>query len=83
MDFKSGLNMLMSQGQILTLLPIEKWTEDLRSMDTVAPILDPTKYREWLASGRREPMLAILDAYCQLKAAMTKWNDAVEAGKIL
>lgn len=82
MDFKSGVEMVMTQGSLIAMFPVEKWLADLERQDTVAPILDPTAYREYLYSGRREMLLEVLGAAVALKSAIVKAQAGVQAGKI-
>lgn len=82
MDWKAGVEFVMSQGAMLAMLPLEKWLADLERQDTIGPILDPTMYREYLYSGRREMLLEVLSAAVALKSAIVKAQDGVKAGKI-
>ena len=74
--------MLLAQGAIIALLPIEKWIEDLNRMDTIGPILDPTLYKKYLDSGREQPTKALLTAALRFKLAVLDLQKLVQEGKI-
>jgi hypothetical protein len=81
-DFKQGAEMLMSQGSMIALFPIEKWLADLQRADAIAPILDPTLYRDYIYSGRDEMLKSVLSAALGFKRAIVKAQQDVTAGKV-
>jgi hypothetical protein len=52
--------MLAQWGALIAELPIEQWISDLEYMDTIGPIIDPTLYRAYIYSGKKEPLLEML-----------------------
>ena len=81
-DFKQGAEMLMSQGAMIALFPIEKWLSDLERADAIAPILDPTLYRAYIYSGRDNMLKDVLSAALGFKRAILKAQQDVTTGKV-
>lgn len=82
LDFKEGMELLLSQGAIIALMPLEQWLQDLERSDAIGPILDPTLYREYLWSGRERMSKEVLSAAIHFKAAILKAQADVRAGKV-
>ena len=45
---QDGWTLLISQAKIIALLPLEEWLESFSRAETLAPILDPTLYRDYI-----------------------------------
>jgi len=43
-----GWDLLISQAKIIALLPLEEWLEQFERAESLAPILDPTLYRDYI-----------------------------------
>jgi hypothetical protein len=82
-SMQDGLNFILSQGALFTLFPIEDWLDGLRRADTIAPILDPTLYRDYLYSGKGELITDLLTAALAFKRAILKAQEQVKANPAL
>lgn len=67
---KEGLDLLMNQARILAMLPLEDWLEAFDRAEALAPILDPTLYRQYIYSGKGEIIVSIIKAALQVKKAV-------------
>jgi hypothetical protein len=74
-----GWNVVFRQGALLTLFPIEEWLDGLNRADTIAPILDPTAYRDYLYSGKGELIKDLLSAALTFKRAVLKAQEQIKA----
>ncbi len=81
-DFKTGFDVLMSQVRIIGMLPVERWLEELEHSESVAPILDPTLYRNYLYSGKGDVIKKILRAALELKRTLEECQSDVLDGKV-
>lgn len=69
--------MVMQWGAMLALCPIEEWLNDLNHTHTIAPILDPTAYREYIYSGKGEIISSVLEGALVFKKAIIKAQQDV------
>lgn len=74
----TGWSFVFQQGAMIALMPIEEWLEALDRADTVAPIIDPTKYREYLYSGKGPIIKSVLSAALVFKQAILKAQKEVK-----
>lgn len=74
-----GFEFVMRQGAMLALLPIEEWLAAFDRADAIAPILDPTLYREYLYSGKAKILLEVLNAALVFKQAIVQAQEQVKA----
>jgi len=81
-EFKTGFDFIITQGKMLSLLPLEKWLEDYERVDTTGPIFQPTLYRQYIYSGRDGMIKDVLRAAVSLKAAILKAQEGVLSGEI-
>jgi len=81
-DWKDGVQMLITQGALIAMLPVERWLEELNRAETLAPILDPTLFRDYLYSGRDHMLKDVLNAAIQYKAAILKAQKDFKDGKL-
>lgn len=65
-----GWDLLMNTARMIAMLPVEQWIEGLDRAETVAPIVDPTLYREYIYSGKGEIILSVMKAALVLKKAV-------------
>jgi hypothetical protein len=72
-------SMVMNQGALLAMLPIEESLRDLERSETIAPILDPTLFRDYLYSGKGDLIKDVLRAAVQFKAAILKAQEQVRS----
>lgn len=61
---------IFQQGALIAMFPIEEWLEGFSRVDTIAPILDPTAYRDYLYSGKGELIQDVLRAALAFKRAI-------------
>lgn len=80
--FKEGAELLMQQGAMLALMPIEKWLADLHHADAIAPILDPTLYRDYIQSRRDEMLKEVLTGALHFKKAIQKAQIDFTEGRL-
>lgn len=65
-----GFELLASYSRLIAQLPLEDWERALDIAETVAPVTDPTLYREYLYSDRAKVLRSLLAAAIPLKAAV-------------
>ena len=78
-EYQALWSVVMSQGAMLAMLPIQESLDALNRADTVAWILDPTLYREYLYSGKGELIKDVLQGALQFVAAIKRAQAKVEA----
>ena len=69
-DLMEGWNLLFTYAKVIAMLPIEEWQRALAHAESVAPIIDPTLFREYLYSKKPEIIKKVMDAALQLKIAV-------------
>jgi hypothetical protein len=69
-SLRAQWDLLIQWGALIAMLPLEKWLEDFERAESVAPILDPTLYRDYLFQGTGEDLKAIIRASVPLKRAI-------------
>lgn len=69
---QDGWDLLMNNARIIAMLPLEDWILQFAKADAIAPIVDPTLYREYIYSGKGEIIKSIIEAAIPLKAAVLK-----------
>lgn len=74
-----GFELLCTQARLIAMFPLEEWREAFNRAETVAPILDPTTYREYLYSKKPEIIKDIIDAAIVLKRAVMKHQPTIAA----
>lgn len=63
----SEWDIAMHYARVITLLPIDKWLADLEHAESVAPILDPTAYRDYIYSPNPEIIKKVFRALLEVK----------------
>jgi hypothetical protein len=76
-EFKSGLDIVFTQGKMLTMLPLEEWLASLERADSIAHITDPTTYHKWIYSINAEVIPEVLRAAIVFKQAILKAQQKV------
>jgi hypothetical protein len=71
--------LFFNQCRTIAMMPVEDWIEQLEHTDAIAPIIDPTMYRDWVYSGKREIMLPIFEAALTLKRAVEEAQPKIRA----
>lgn len=66
--YKQNLGLAMSLVRSLDVIPAREMLDDLERIDTLAPILYPTEYRDGMANI--EPQRKLLRAIASLQAAV-------------
>ena len=78
---QDGWTFVFQQGAMLAMMPIEDWLDAFDKADAIAPITDPTLYRDYLYSGRGEIIKDVLRAALIFKNAVLKAQvEAKEKG---
>lgn len=77
-----GFDLLFNQARVISMLPLEEWLEAFERADAIAPILDPTLYRENLASGKSEALKKLIRAALELKRTVEEIKADVLSGKV-
>lgn len=80
--FKQHMELIIQQGALLAQLPLEDMLAKLNTAETLAPMLDPTLYHNYLYSGRDKVTKDLLQAAIHFKAVIVKLQEQVKAGKI-
>jgi hypothetical protein len=75
---QEGWSFVMRQGAMLALMPIEDWIEAFEHADSIAPILDPTLYREGIYSGKPKLIREVLEAALAFKRAILRAQEQVK-----
>jgi hypothetical protein len=83
LSIQEGWDFIFQQGALLTLFPIEDWLDELNRADTIAPILDPSAYRDYLYSGKGELIKDLLCAALTFKRAVLKAQQQIKANPAL
>jgi hypothetical protein len=65
-----GFELLCTYARTIALLPLEDWQQALEQAETVAPVIDPTLFREYLYSDKTKILKSILTAAIPLKRAV-------------
>jgi hypothetical protein len=79
LEFKDGMGLLMQQGALIAMFPVEKWLEDLGRSETIAGIVDPTLYRDYPYSEKPEVIKDVLRAAIKFKAVILAAQEKVRA----
>lgn len=69
-DLRDGYELLGQWARMIAMLPLEEWLHALNMVDTIAPILDPTAYREFLHSEKPDIIKSLIRAAIPLKRAV-------------
>jgi hypothetical protein len=78
-----GWSFVFQQGAMLALMPIEEWLEAFDRADAIAPITDPTLYRDYIYSGKGEIIKDVLRGALVFKQAILKaQKEAKEKGMV-
>ena len=75
--------MVFQQGALLAMFPIEEWLQQLQRAETLAPILDPTLYRDYIYSGRDELIRELLEGALAFKRAVVKAQEKIKENPTL
>jgi hypothetical protein len=73
-----GWDFVFQQGAMLALMPIEDWLASFDKAESIAPITDPTLYRNYLYSGKGEIIKDVLVAALEFKHAILKAQKEVK-----
>jgi len=76
---QDGWTFVFQQGAMLALMPMEDWLKAFDRADSIAPILDPTLYRDYLYSGKGELIRDVLSAALTFKRAILEAQAEVES----
>lgn len=82
MPFKEGSEFLITQGALIAMMPIQEWLDDLDHSESVAAILDPTLFRDYLYSPKPEALKEVLRAALGFKAAIQKLQEKAAADPV-
>jgi hypothetical protein len=74
-----GLEMLAMWCRNISMLPLEEWQEAFNKAETVAPLLDPTLYREYISSGKSQVIKELIRLAIPLKHAVLKAQSTLKA----
>lgn len=72
-----GFDLLCNYSRIIAMLPLEDWRTAFNRAETIAPIIDPTLYREYLYSPKPEIIKDIIEAAIVLKRAVMKHQSTL------
>lgn len=61
-DMQMIIDLLITQAKMFEVLPMQRELDGLQRADSVATILDPTLYRDYLYSGKGPHIKRILQA---------------------
>ena len=69
-----GWDLLINQAKIIALLPLEDWLKAFERAESIAPIVDPTLYRNYIydKEKRGESIQALIRAAIPLKQEILK-----------
>ena len=73
-DMQNGFDLLVGQSKIIAMLPLEDWLRAFERAETVAPIVDPTLYRDYLYDPecKGKKIKSLIVAAIPLKQAILK-----------
>lgn len=69
---KEGFEILCMWSRNIAMLPLEDWDKAFERAESVAGIIDPTLFREYLYSDKDKVIREIIRAAIPLKAAVMK-----------
>lgn len=74
---QDGWTILIQQAKVIALLPLEEWLSAFERAETLAPILDPTLYRDYIydRDNRGELLKDLIRAALPLKREILKLQD--------
>lgn len=64
---QADYELLLQWSALIAMLPIDEWLGDLEHAESVAPVLDPTMYRDYIYSKKPEVLKKIMRAALELK----------------
>lgn len=79
---QEGWNAFFLHAALIAELPLEEWLEAFSKGEAVAPILDPTTFRDYMYSGKGEAIQRALRAALPLKLEILKIRKEILEGKI-
>lgn len=80
---QAGFEMLCMWARNIALLPLEEWQTAFDQCDAIAPLLDPTLYRESLYSVKVKAIRELIEVALPLKRAVLKWQAEIrQAGDL-
>jgi hypothetical protein len=62
-----GFDFVCHQARLIAMMPIEDWLQILEHAESIAPITDPTLYRQYLYSKKPEILKKVLRSALELK----------------
>lgn len=74
-----GFELLCTQARLIAMFPLEEWQEAFRRAETVAPLVDPTLYRDYIYSKKPEIIKEIIAAALALKRVVLKHQPTIAA----
>jgi hypothetical protein len=79
---QADIEFLFAQAKILAILPLEEWLRDFERAETLAPILDPTLYRNYIYDPEKkgEAIKAVIRAAIPLKREILKLREQYANG---
>jgi hypothetical protein len=72
-----GFEFLVQQCAMIALLPLEDWLKGLNFSESVAPVLDPTLYREYSYSEKAAFIKELITAAIPVKVAVEKMQARI------
>jgi hypothetical protein len=75
---QDGWTFVFQQGAMLALMPIEEWLEAFDRAEAIAPITDPTLYRDFIYDSKGEIIKDILKGALVFKQAIIKAQKEVK-----
>jgi hypothetical protein len=86
-ELKLGYELALSYARAVASLPVDIWLAELEHAEAVAPIVDPTLFREYLYSAKPQILKKILRSLLEVKRAVEEAQPEirkqVETGKLL
>jgi len=74
-----GWEFVLSQTRLIAMMPIEEWLEALEKGESIASIIDPTLYRQYIYSKNPEILKKVLRAALELKRTVLEVQPDVVA----
>ena len=79
LELRAHWDLLFNYAQIIAVMPLEKWLEDFDRGESLAAIIDPTLYRDYLYGGQGEVIKTVIRGALELKRAIIKAQAQVQS----
>lgn len=79
---QADYELLLQWSALIAMLPIDQWLEDLEHAESIAPVLDPTLYRDYIYSAKPEVLKKVMHAALSLKRTVEEAQQDILAGKV-